>query len=184
MKQEHFKLDSRNVNDIRNEIGQLAKSYTPEWAYDPINPDIGSVLALIFANQMSKNIDRFNTTLERYRTELVNLMDISARPAKPAETIVLMELASEADEGIPIVAGSRLFADTEDEKEFLQAVCDAVDVPVIASGGAGSKADFVNLFKQVPTVDAGLAASVFHFGEIAIPDLKKNLKENGVNVRL
>lgn len=67
---------------------------------------------------------------------------------------------------------------------LLQAVCDAVDVPVIASGGAGSKADFVNLFKQVPTVDAGLAASVFHFGEIAIPDLKRTLKEEGVIVRL
>ena len=49
---------------------------------------------------------------------------------------------------------------------------------------AGCAAHFVDLFQTVPTVDAGLAASVFHFGEIAIPDLKRNLKENGVNVRL
>ena len=68
--------------------------------------------------------------------------------------------------------------------ELLDAVCKAVDVPVIASGGAGSQEHFVELFKKIPTVDAGLAASVFHFGEIAIPDLKKTLKNNGVIVRL
>ena len=68
--------------------------------------------------------------------------------------------------------------------ELLKAVCNAVDVPVIASGGAGAKEHFVRLFKEVPTVDAGLAASVFHFGEISIPDLKKTLKDNGVTIRL
>ena len=68
--------------------------------------------------------------------------------------------------------------------EMLQAVCDAVNVPVIASGGAGSQKDFVDLFKEVPDIDAGLAASVFHFGEIRIPDLKKTLSENDIIVRL
>ena len=68
--------------------------------------------------------------------------------------------------------------------EMLQAVCDAVNVPVIASGGAGSVKDFVDLFHSIPDIDAGLAASVFHFGEIRIPDLKKELKQNGITVRL
>ena len=68
--------------------------------------------------------------------------------------------------------------------ELLKKVCQAVDVPVIASGGAGCKQDFVKLFKEIPNIDAGLAASVFHFGEITIPDLKKELKDNGVHVRL
>ncbi len=68
--------------------------------------------------------------------------------------------------------------------ELLQLVCNAVDVPVIASGGAGSQAHFIELFQKVPTIDAGLAASVFHFGEIAIPDLKKTLRANGITVRL
>ena len=68
--------------------------------------------------------------------------------------------------------------------EMLEAVCNAVHVPVIASGGAGCKEDFVKLFQTLPKVDAGLAASIFHFGEVEITDLKQTLKENGINVRL
>ena len=67
---------------------------------------------------------------------------------------------------------------------LLDAVCKAVDVPVIASGGAGKTAHFIDLFKKVPSVDAGLAASVFHYGEIVIKDLKKELANNGITVRL
>lgn len=66
---------------------------------------------------------------------------------------------------------------------LLKAVCQAVEVPVIASGGAGSMEDFITLFKEIPDIDAGLAASVFHFGEIAIPDLKSVLHENDIYVR-
>ncbi|MBQ7386178.1 MAG: imidazole glycerol phosphate synthase subunit HisF [Ruminococcus sp.] len=68
--------------------------------------------------------------------------------------------------------------------ELLEIVTNAVNVPIIASGGAGSKQDFVDLFKAIPTIDAGLAASVFHFGEIKINDLKNELKKNDINVRL
>lgn len=68
--------------------------------------------------------------------------------------------------------------------ELLDIVTKAVGVPVIASGGAGCTEDFINLFKKVPDIDAGLAASVFHFGEIKIGDLKKELKRNDINVRL
>ena len=68
--------------------------------------------------------------------------------------------------------------------ELLKLVCDAVNVPVIASGGAGGIQHFVDLFNEIPTVDAGLAASIFHFGEVQINDLKNVLKENGIKVRL
>ena len=68
--------------------------------------------------------------------------------------------------------------------EMLRAVCDAVSVPVIASGGAGCIEDFTKLFKELPKVDAGLAASIFHFGEVKIPELKEELKNNGISVRI
>lgn len=67
---------------------------------------------------------------------------------------------------------------------MLEAVCNAVDVPVIASGGAGCIDDFTELFKKLPKVDAGLAASIFHFGEVKISDLKNELNKQGINVRL
>ncbi len=68
--------------------------------------------------------------------------------------------------------------------EMLRAVCDAVNVPVIASGGAGSIDDFITLFNSIPKVDAGLAASIFHFGEVAIKDLKQRMYEENIPVRL
>ena len=68
--------------------------------------------------------------------------------------------------------------------EMLDAVCNAVNVPVIASGGAGSIDDFTHLFKTLPKVDAGLAASIFHFGEVKISDLKNELNSQGITVRI
>ena len=67
---------------------------------------------------------------------------------------------------------------------MLSAVNSAVSIPVIASGGAGSISDFVELFRKIPQIDAGLAASVFHFGEIDIKELKQELKRNNINVRI
>lgn len=67
--------------------------------------------------------------------------------------------------------------------ELLRLVCDAVSVPVIASGGAGCAEDFVTLFKEIPDIDAGLAASIFHFGEVKINELKTILSNNGIIVR-
>lgn len=68
--------------------------------------------------------------------------------------------------------------------EMLAAVCEAVSVPVIASGGAGGIGDFITLFKTLPKVDAGLAASIFHFGEVKIADLKAEMARNRIPVRL
>ncbi len=67
--------------------------------------------------------------------------------------------------------------------EMLDAACQAVSIPVIASGGAGSIDHFVELFHALPKVDAGLAASIFHFGEVSIDDLKARLAENNILVR-
>ncbi|MCR5681913.1 MAG: imidazole glycerol phosphate synthase subunit HisF [Clostridiales bacterium] len=68
--------------------------------------------------------------------------------------------------------------------EMLDAVCRAVSVPVIASGGAGKIEDFLTLFRTLPGVDAGLAASIFHFGEVDIPDLKRAMADAGIPARI
>ena len=67
---------------------------------------------------------------------------------------------------------------------MLEAVCEAVSIPVIASGGAGKIDDFITLFKTLPKVDAGLAASIFHFGEVKIADLKTEMAANNISTRL
>lgn len=67
---------------------------------------------------------------------------------------------------------------------MLEAVCNVVNVPVIASGGAGKIGDFITLFNTLPKVDAGLAASIFHFGEVKISDLKKEMAKNNIPTRI
>ena len=67
---------------------------------------------------------------------------------------------------------------------MLRAVCGAVSIPVVASGGAGSIGDFIELFKEIPEMGSGLAASVFHFGQVLIPELKRALRENGIDVSI
>ena len=68
--------------------------------------------------------------------------------------------------------------------EMLEKVCEVVSVPVIASGGAGKIDDFITLFNALPKVDAGLAASIFHFGEVSISDLKKAMADSGISTRI
>lgn len=94
------------------------------------------------------------------------------------------------EEGIRLGAGEIVVnsIDTDGVKEgfdfeLLEKVCAISPVPVIASGGAGCMEDFSALFAAIPTIDAGLAASVFHFGEVKIPDLKDYLRARGVTVR-
>lgn len=101
-----------------------------------------------------------------------------------------MELIDWVKRGVDMGAGEIVVnsIDTDGVKqgfdiEMLCAVCDAVKVPVIASGGAGETQDFIDLFREIPEISAGLAASVFHFGEISIPKLKETLHNEGISVR-
>ena len=102
-----------------------------------------------------------------------------------------MEAIAWIKKGVELGAGEVVVnsIDTDGVKKgfdtpMLKAVCEAVNVPVIASGGAGDVQHFTDLFKAIPTIDAALAASVFHFGQIQIPDLKQDLKNNDIIVRL
>jgi cyclase len=67
--------------------------------------------------------------------------------------------------------------------DITKQISEAVNVPVIASGGAGNMQHFKEIFEN-GKADAVLAASVFHYKEIAIPELKKYLKENKIEIRL
>ena len=102
-----------------------------------------------------------------------------------------MEAIAWIKKGVAMGAGEVVVnsIDTDGVKQgfdipMLEAVCDAVNVPVIASGGAGCAEDFVKLFRTLPKVDAGLAASIFHFDQVRIPDLKQLLNQENISVRL
>lgn len=96
-----------------------------------------------------------------------------------------------AEQGAALGAGEIVLnsIDTDGVKggfdlEMLSALAERVEVPIIASGGAGKKEDFLELFQRLPRIDAGLAASIFHFREVEIGALKQYLVENGVPIRL
>ena len=102
-----------------------------------------------------------------------------------------LEAVSWAKKGQSLGAGEIVLnsIDTDGVKdgfdlEMLDAICNAVDVPVVASGGAGKIEHFEELFDRVPRVDAALAASIFHFGEVSISDIKQRLRTRGVEVRI
>jgi len=102
-----------------------------------------------------------------------------------------MEAISWIKRGVDMGAGEIVVnsIDTDGVKrgfdlEMLEAVCNVVNVPVIASGGAGGAEDFVKLFQTIPDISAGLAASIFHFGEVEIANLKQTLLDNNINVRI
>uniref|UniRef100_UPI0040576D0F hypothetical protein n=1 Tax=Agathobacter sp. TaxID=2021311 RepID=UPI0040576D0F len=116
-KQNKWKIDARSQADIEERIGELAASYVPEWNYQLENPDIGSVIARIFARQMSDNISRYNQVIDKYHVEFINMLGISLLPAKPALAMVLVKPVQDTIPGIEIYKGTRLLAETEDTGE-------------------------------------------------------------------
>ena len=145
-----------------------------------------------------RNPELIRQAAEKYGNQCVVLSVDAARVdgtyrvfAKGGRENTGMDAVEWLEQGVKNGAGELVVnsIDTDGVKQgfdlpMLKAVCEVVDVPVIASGGAGCTQDFVTLFQEIPTVSAGLAASIFHFGEVAIPDLKKELKKNDISVRL
>lgn len=145
-----------------------------------------------------RNPELIRQAAEKYGNQCVVLSVDAARVdgtyrvfAKGGRENTGMDAVEWIREGVERGAGEVVLnsIDTDGVKQgfdlpMLKAVCEVVDVPVIASGGAGCTQDFGTLFQEIPTVSAGLAASIFHFGEVAIPDLKKELKKNDISVRL
>lgn len=110
-----YNTDVRKREDIILRIKELAATYVPEWQYDGENPDIGSVIAMLFADGMEDNLKRYNTLLERDYVELMNMLGISLRPAFPAHSIVLMELAQNTIPGFRLKKGIKLIGTGEGE---------------------------------------------------------------------
>lgn len=106
-------IDDRKREEILNTIRKLAASYTPEWQFDTQDSDIGSVLALLFADQMQENIRRYQLTLERDYVELMNLTGVSPRPACPAHSVVLMDMIQNTIPGQRLPGGTKFLADRE-----------------------------------------------------------------------
>lgn len=109
-------IDNRKREDILQRIKELAASYTPEWQFTEQNPDIGSVIALLFADQMQENIRRYDLSFERDHVELMNLLGISRRPARPARSTVLLRMVPDTIPGQMLAAGTKFLADGAGEK--------------------------------------------------------------------
>lgn len=104
------KLDNRTEEDIIERIRQLAKAYVPQWHFDTENPDIGSTIALLFAEQTMSNVKHFNHILPRYHAQLINLLGLSLMPAQPSGTVVFMDLIADTMEGTFVPAGTKLLS--------------------------------------------------------------------------
>lgn len=117
-----YKLDGRTVIDVKKEIAKLAEAYTPEWKFDIQNPDIGSTLALLFAEQMEYGIGKFNGLLEQCQLELVNMLGITPLPVHPAEALVLFHHSPGGTGGIRLNKETRLSAEGKEKNiEFVAA---------------------------------------------------------------
>ncbi|MBS5063462.1 MAG: hypothetical protein KHZ58_06760 [Hungatella hathewayi] len=106
----------RTEEELKQQIGELARVYTPEWEFSEENPDAGSVIALIFAEQMGKRLEVMDGVLERYRFSLANMLGLTLRPAVPAEGVIAMEVVRGVDDSVPVPAGSKFLASGNDER--------------------------------------------------------------------
>ncbi len=123
------KIDSMSYEDILSEVNRLAECYTPEWNFTTENPDIGSVIAMLFAKQFGDNIESFNRLYEKYHTEFINLQDLTLKPMTPATGVVTATLI----DGIPdlsavIPMGTKFLgvdAENPDENVIFEATADS-----------------------------------------------------------
>lgn len=112
-------IDSRKKEDIIKEIERLAKAYTPEWRFSAQNPDAGSVIAMIFAEQAADNIRKMNRMLEKYHMEFTNMYGISLKPACPAATVARLQASESVKGGVPFYRGTQVTGENADSEEVI-----------------------------------------------------------------
>lgn len=118
-KESDFRIDARTESDLREQIARLAQSYTPEWAFHPENPDIGSVIGLLFASQLSGNIRRLNQIVEKYHTEFINLLDLSLQAAFPAVGVAVFDMIPDTVAGVQVPRGIKLLAESGGDERIV-----------------------------------------------------------------
>ena len=158
-------IENRKREDIIRQIGRLAGSYTPEWQFDEKDPDVGSVIALLYADGMEENIRRYNTLLERDYVELMNMFGISLKPAFPAHSIVLMSLAPDTIPGFRLKKGVKLLGGNEDDPNLVFETAHSVYITesrlrsaFMASGKNGKVIPLLGQFPPVRYIDERAAA--------------------------
>ena len=114
-----YTLDNRDKDDLLNKIEELALSYTPEWQFDRSNPDIGSCIALLYADEMQELIKRYNSIPERNCVDLVNMLNISLRAAYPAHGAVIMDIVGDTVPGIKLSKGVKLLSSAQESKQLV-----------------------------------------------------------------
>lgn len=154
-------LEKQNREDIIEQIKRLAASYVPEWQFDKENPDMGSVIALLFAEGMEDNFRRYNTLLERDYVELMNMLGISLKPAFPAHSIVLMNLARNTIPGLKLKKGIKLLGGAEDQESLVFETSHSVYITesrlkkmFMVSGKNGKVIPLLGTFPPIEYVDA------------------------------
>ncbi|GHU84907.1 hypothetical protein FACS1894198_1610 [Clostridia bacterium] len=116
----YYPIDPGTSEFIKAKISRLAKSYTPEWIFNENDPDIGSTLALVFADMMDGSAHKMNMILYKYRIELMNMLGLTLKPATPARSVVAFSLLKSAPSGVFVKESSPLLAypDGDDKVVF------------------------------------------------------------------
>lgn len=110
-----LELDSRSRREIINEIKEKAAGYTPEWRMDEENPDIGTALALVYANMFAKMVKNFNKVPIKNRIAFFNQLGAELLPTIPATGYVKFSLVNDEVSGVEVPMGTVVSADTDDE---------------------------------------------------------------------
>lgn len=121
-------LDSRTKEELIRQIGTLAKSYVPEWKFDPLRPDAGTALALIFADQFLDTVRRYNRIPEKHRLEFFSHIGLKMLPSVPAQGYVIFGLSSDEFGGTRIPKGTRVMGPGRDDGDISYETTEALEV--------------------------------------------------------
>ncbi|MBR1861752.1 MAG: hypothetical protein IJ796_07830 [Lachnospiraceae bacterium] len=113
-----LEIDTRKAQDIERRIADLADQYDTGWTPDFEKPDIGTTIARLYARNVEENIGLINEVLSRYHTEFVNMLDISLLPAKPASSIVVMNMIADTVPGFAVPKGTKLLTEGDEPTVF------------------------------------------------------------------